>query len=204
MLDRDWLHSAPYGAEQIIGNALKDCPDSKQSNDDKPIDLSESLKSVVDDVADANVICEEMKSNLRAIMNEKGIGFVTMTLLDTTWIKYWESDHHVFWTPVDNSIFPSTNYSENRFNSILEWLSSRIDWEIGHVRIAIPSKFQHKKIRSFFERNKIKCNDFWNKPSFFDKVINWLSKKMNSDEEIREFRPIIIENKLGGEKRGSK
>lgn len=204
MLDRDWLHSAPYGAEQIIDNALKDCPDSKNSNDDKPIDLSESLKSVVDDVADANVICEEMKSNLRAIMNEKGIGFVTMTLLDTTWIKYWESDHHVFWTPVDNSIFPSTNYSENRFNSILEWLSSRIDWEIGHVRIAIPSKFQHKKIRSFFERNNIKCNDFWHKPSFFDKVINWLSKKMNSDEEIREFRPIIIENKLGGEKRGSK
>ena len=204
MIDRDWLHSASYGAEQIIGNALKDSPESKNSDDDKPIDLSESMKLLVDDVADANVICEEMKANLRAIMNEKGIGFVTMNLLDTTWIKYWESDRHVFWTPVDNMIFPSTYYSEIRFNSILEWLSSRIDWEIGHVRIAIPSKFQHKKICSFFERNRIRCNDFWYKPSFFDKVINWLSKKMNSDEETREFRPIIIENKLGGEKRGSK
>lgn len=203
MLDRDWLYSVPYGAEQIIGNALKDLPE-KSSDDDKPIDLSESMKLLVDDVADANVICEEMKANLRAIMNEKGIGFVTMNLLDTTWIKYWESDRHVFWTPVDNLIFPSTYYSDNRFNSILEWLSSRIDWEIGHVKIAIPSKFQYKKIHSFFERNRIKCNDFWHKPSFFDKVINWLSRKMNSDKEIREFRPIIIENKLGGEKRDEK
>ena len=49
MLDRDWLHSASYGAEQIIGNALKDLPE-KSSDDDKPIDLSESMKLLVDEL----------------------------------------------------------------------------------------------------------------------------------------------------------
>lgn len=181
-------------------------PDIKKDTPTEPeLDLSKSMVDLVKNEVNKNVVCDEMVENILATMNEKSVGFVTIKLLGIQWIKYYESDRHVFWTPVNNNCFPATTIGLEGYRTIIEWMSSRLEWEIAHVKIAIPSKFQHDKICSFFKRNKIPLRDFWRLPRWFESILKWFGHKITGDDSgVKEFRPIIIENKLGGLEHDSK
>ena len=210
MNSMDWLYQTMgssdetpsiNGSQYIAGATKKTEPAPKQVD----VDLAQSKKDLVKNEFYKNVICDKKIENLLTVMNEKGIGFVTMKLLGIEWIKYYESEHHVFWTPVDNSFFPCTTIGLDRYQTIIHWMTSRLEWEIAHVKIAIPSKFQHDKICSFFKRNHISFNKFWHKPRWFDWIRKWFGRTIAGEEkELKEFRPIIIEDKLGGVENDSK
>ena len=170
------------------------------------VDLSKCFNTMINREIDRRSHSDEFVENVVAAMNETGIDFVTTEMCGIRWIKYYESELHVFWTPIDD-VMPITTYSPAAMNRFISWMGERLNWDMLYVKMVLPSHHQAKRITSFFKRNAIPYRNFWQIPSVIGRVFisiehfvsSKIFKKNQKEPQFGQIRPIIIENKLGDE-----